>query len=310
MAKTHPGGLSIGFRRGWGDWQRDLALLVRFARENNFEFIDFGPASCEELSRVLDAGMGIGSVDLKEWKALVSPDAARRGAAVDANIRYVLDVTGLGIKNFLAVVSPEDPSRKRSENFELAVDSFGQLAREVRSAGARIVIEGAPGPAPWHGSIACTPADARAFFAALAERFGPEAAETIGLNFDPSHLVRMGIAPERFLAEFLPRIHHVHGKDTELLEAGQYAHGNLQPATFDSPHRFGGHHWRYAIPGRGAVKWPPLLSALQAGGYRGGVSIELEDEQFNGTEAGEKQGLREARDFLSAEGRSERQGAG
>jgi sugar phosphate isomerase/epimerase len=299
MAKTHPGGFSIGFRRGWGDWQRDLALLVPFARESNFEFIDFGPAPGEELSRVRDAAMGIGSVDLKEWKALVSPDAARRGAAVDANVRYVREATGLGIKNFLVVVSPEDPTRKRLENFELAVDSFGQLAREIGSSGARIVIEGAPGPPPWHGSLCCTPADIRAFFAAIAERFGHEAAGAIGLNFDPSHLVRMGIDPQRFLAEFLPRIDHVHAKDTELLEAGLYDHGNLQAATFAAPHRFGSHHWRYAIPGRGAVKWPALLSALHAGGYRGGVSIELEDEQFNGTEAGEKQGLIEARDFLT-----------
>jgi hypothetical protein len=38
MARTNPGGFSIGFRRGWGDWQRDL--LVRFAREHDFEFID------------------------------------------------------------------------------------------------------------------------------------------------------------------------------------------------------------------------------------------------------------------------------
>ncbi len=78
MAKTHPGGFPIGFRRGWGDWQRDLSLLIRFARDNDFVFIDFGPAPSDEFSRVLDAGLGIGSVDLKDWKALVSPEPARR----------------------------------------------------------------------------------------------------------------------------------------------------------------------------------------------------------------------------------------
>ena len=301
LAKTRPGGFSIGFRRGWGDWQRDLSLLIAFARDNDFEFIDFGPAPRDELRRVLDAGLGVGSVDLKDWKALVSPDAARRGAAIDANIQYVCDVTALGISRFLVVVSPEDPARKRQENFDLAVDSFGQLAAAIRPTGAKIVIEGSPGPAPWHGSIACTPADARAFFAAIAERFGAEAADAVGLNFDPSHLVRMGINPDRFLAEFLPRIHHVHGKDTELSAEGLYAHGNLQPATFAAPPRFGGQHWRYAIPGRGAVPWASLLSALKVAGYTGGVSIELEDEQFNGTEAGEKQGLLASRDFLAGD---------
>jgi sugar phosphate isomerase/epimerase len=300
MAKTDPGGFPIGFRRGWGHWQRDLSLLIGFAKERDFEFLDFGPAPPEDLKRVLDAGLGIGSVDLKDWKSLVSPDPAHRSAALEANVRYVHEVTALGIKKFLVVVSPQDPSRKRSENFDLAVNSFGQLARAIHPSGALIMIEGAPGPPPWHGSIACTPADVRAFLAAILERFGPEAAEVVCLNFDPSHLVRMGIDPHRFLVEFLPRIHHVHGKDTELSADGLYAHGNLQSATFATPHLFGGQHWRYAIPGRGAVEWTTLLSTLHAADYGGGVSIELEDEQFNGTEAGEKQGLIEARDFLAA----------
>jgi len=64
-----------------------------------------------------------------------------------------------------------------------------------------------------------------------------------------------------------------------------------QPATFAKNHRYGGLCWRYAIPGHGVMSWIEAFRILAAGGYRGAVSIELEDENFNGTEAGEKLGL-------------------
>ena len=56
--------------------------------------------------------------------------------------------------------------------------------------------------------------------------------------------------------------------------------------------------WRYAIPGRGAVDWPETLRLLVAAGYRGGLSVELEDADFHGTGADEKRGLILAREFL------------
>jgi sugar phosphate isomerase/epimerase len=73
----------------------------------------------------------------------------------------------------------------------------------------------------------------------------------------------------------------------------------MQPATFAKPHAFGGQHWRYAIPGRGDVPWAPVLSALHDVGYHGLLCIELEDEEYNGTTAGEQRALIASRDFLA-----------
>ena len=39
---------------------------------------------------------------------------------------------------------------------------------------------------------------------------------------------------------------------------------------------------------------------LKAAGYDGAISIELEDENFNGTEEGEKRGFLASRDFLAS----------
>jgi len=121
----------------------------------------------------------------------------------------------------------------------------------------------------------------------------------IGINFDPSHLIRLGIDPLRFVREFAPRIVHVHAKDTVLDPEGLYQHGNLQPATVGTPNKWGGHHWRYTIPGHGVAPWPELFAALHDAGYRGGVSVELEDENFNGSAEGEQRGLIASRDFLT-----------
>ena len=35
------------------------------------------------------------------------------------------------------------------------------------------------------------------------------------------------------------------------MEDQLYEFGNLQPATLAKPHAWGGHHWRYTIPGHG-----------------------------------------------------------
>ena len=303
MAHTHTGNFPIGLRHGWGAWQRDLPQFLRFARENDFQWVELGPVSPEELQQAADAGLRVAAVDLKAWREMLSPDESRRAATVAANVEHVRASAARGVTRFLMVLAPEDPALPRAENFERAVQSYGELARAIRpegAAGVRLVIEGAPGRPPHFGSLGCTPADCRAFFAAVAERFGDEAGAVIGLNFDPSHLVRMGIDPLRFAREFGSRIYHVHGKDTALLTDGAYEHGNLQSATFAKGHDFGGHHWRYALPGRGAVPWSVLLGALKEAGFGGVVSVELEDEEYNGTEEGEKRGFIESRDFLAS----------
>lgn len=292
MATTRIGSFPIGFRRGWGPWQRDLPALIRFARENDFAFIDFGPAPVADLTHVLASGLSVGSVDLMRWPELVSPDAGRRKDAVRANAEYVRQVAALGVKHFLAVMVPEDPARERRQNFEVAAGAYGELCGAVAPLGVKIVLEGWPGKPPHFAALCCTPADLRAMFQAVGS-------EALGVNFDPSHLLRMGIDPAAFIHEFAPRIYHAHAKDVAWVDEGRYEHGTLQQATFAQPRGFGGHHWRYALPGHGACRWGEILAALHESGYRGLLSIELEDERFNGSTEGEQRGLMEARDFLT-----------
>ena len=120
----------------------------------------------------------------------------------------------------------------------------------------------------------------------------------VGVNYDPSHLVRLGVDHVRFLREFAPHVLHVHAKDTLLLPDAAYEYGAYQPAAFAPPHRWGEHAWRYTLPGRGQVRWADVLSTLAGHGYRGGVSVELEDEDYAGSDDREQAGLRESLAFL------------
>jgi len=289
---TRTGSFPIGFRRGWSDWQKNLPNLISFAKSNGFQCIDVGDLPADQIKPILSAGLGVGSVDLKQpWSALASADAGKRKDAVAIAAQHVQSVAALGIRNFFTVVFPESDSRDRRESFRFAVEGYATLSHAISPTGARIVIEGYPGGYPYFPAFCCTPESLRIFFKETA-------ADSLAINFDPSHLIRMGIDPVRFLGEFASRIGHVHAKDTEIIPDRLYDFGNLQPATQAEPIPFGGNSWRYCIPGDGIAPWGKMLATLKDAGYRGHISIELEDANFNGTEPGEKRGLLASRDFL------------
>jgi sugar phosphate isomerase/epimerase len=285
--KTRTGSYPIGFRRGWSDWQQNLAGTIAWAKASGLEVLDVGSDGDRAGQQVIDAGLRIGSVDLLDIHSMISADKAKRAEAVAKNKAYIQACAALGTVNYFVVMLPENPALPRRENFAYLVESYSQLAPTLEKHQARVIIEGWPGP----GALCCTPEGYRAFFKACPS-------PVLGVNYDPSHLIRMGIDPLRFLREFAARVYHVHGKDTELFAENLYEFGHEQPATFAEEMDFGGWVWRYTIPGQGVTDWTQVFSVLKAAGYAGCVSIELEDRNFNGTEAGEKLGILQGARFL------------
>ena len=219
---------------------------------------------------------------------MLSSDKGKRADAIARNGEYIRACAAHGSINHFAIMLPEDPGRPRKENFGYMVESYGELAPVLESNNARIVIEGWPGP----GALCCTPEAYRAFFKEI-----PTTA--MGVNYDPSHLVRQGIDPIRFLEEFVDRVYHFHGKDTEILSEGLYEFGHEQPATFAKRIPYGEQAWRYTIPGHGVVRWVEILRVLEKGGYSGCISIELEDANFRGAAEDEQLGILQGARFLT-----------
>lgn len=289
MLTTRTGNFPIGFRRGWSDWQKDLDGLIGWAKTNELGVIDLGSNVEEIAGAVTGAGLSIGSADLLSWSGLITSDVAKREEAVAKQAAQVEACSAFGIKNFFLVMLPEDTKKSRRENFGLMVEGLDLLVPHLEKHGAHLVIEGWPG----EGALCCTPEGYRA----AIKEVGSSA---VGINFDPSHLIRMGIDPIRFIEEFAPHVYHVHGKDTEILTEGLYEFGTEQPATFAKGRGFGAYSWRYTIPGHGITRWTKAFEVLKSANYAGAVSIELEDEHFNTDEAGEKQGILAGATFLAS----------
>ncbi len=289
MFTTRTGSFPIGFRRGWSDWQKDLDGLIAWAKSNDIGVIDLGGDADVSGAKVKAAGIRVGSADLPSWGGLITADPGKRRDAIAKQAAYVEACAARGISNFFLVMLPEDAAKSRNENFGLMVEGLNLLTPHFDKHGARLVIEGWPGP----GALCCTPEGYRA-----AIKEVPSA--SVGINYDPSHLIRMGIDPIRFLEEFADRVYHVHGKDTEIFSEAVYEFGTEQPGTFAKGHGFGSLSWRYTIPGHGEMRWIRAFEILKARGYEGAVSIELEDENFNTGEAGEKAGILAGCHFLSS----------
>ena len=288
--KTRTGSFPIGFRIGWSEWYKNFPAAVAWAKEQGFEAMDIN-AYTPETSNVLQAsGLKIGTVDLLDFGKLGSTDDGVRKELIAKNIEYIKTTAAAGAKRFFTIV-PGEADKPRAENYARAVELFAPLADAADKAGATIVIEGYPGGPPHYSVLCCTPESCRA----ILRDCGPG----MGLNYDPSHLIRLGVDPIRFLNEFVPYIHHVHGKDTELFAEAQYEFGIYQDSVFEKPHGFGQNIWRYTIPGHGQMGWSTAFNILKDAEYDGVVSIELEDEHYNGTESGEKAGLLASLSYLA-----------
>lgn len=91
-------------------------------------------------------------------------------------------------------------------------------------------------------------------------------------NFDPSHFVHQFINPVFFLEEFPDRIIHMHVKDSRVQLNGRNSILSSH-LDFGDPRR----GWDFVSPGRGDVKWDPIIRTLNRIGYQGPLSIEWED---------------------------------
>ena len=290
MSRTTTGNFPIGFRYApLSAWSHDLGELVTWAQANSFGALDV-KGGAEQVATVTEAGLRIGSADLLEWQKMLSLDADKRKDAVNRNQDHIEACAAAGEPlNYFVVMVPEDPHAPPQEVFKAMVESYHELVPTLEAYNAKLVIEGWPGP----GALCCTPESYRAFFEACPS-------PALGVNYDPSHLLRMGIDPLKFLDEFIGRVYHVHAKDTEIFSELQYEYGTEQKPLFATPPRFSGSFWRYTVPGHGVMRWQQAFAKLAEAGYKGCVCVELEDHFFNGLEETEKTGLLASRHFLES----------
>ncbi len=174
-----------------------------------------------------------------------------------------------------------DPGKTVSENLQEAGRVFPPLVNRASERGVSIVVENCVMEG-WHpdgypGNLAYSPELWEWMFSL-----------GLYLNFDPSHLVWLGIDPVAALRPYVNRVLHVQAKDIEAFPEKRNRYGFHGRAVGRKPWNSG--WWRYRIPGLGQIEWDRVVNALYEGNYQGVISVEHEDPVWGGsaekTEAG------------------------
>ena len=201
------------------------------------------------------------------------PDTRR---AVNEHVHKCIDAAArLGCPTVGTFVG-RDPGRSVAENLRDAEAVFAPLVDHAGQAGVKLIIENCVMEG-WHpdgypGNLAYSPELWEWMFSL-----------GLYLNYDPSHLLWMGIDPVEAVRPYVDHIPHAQAKDIELDLAARNRFGWPGRAVQrDNPWDVG--WWRYRVPGRGQVDWNRLLDVLYEGGFDGVLSVEHEDPLWGGTE--------------------------
>ncbi len=233
-------------------------------------------------TRALFDGLGLTLSSLAYYDNNLHPDPDER-AAVNRHVAACIDAAALlGVPTVGTFVG-RDPGRTVAENLRTAEEVFRPLVDRAGERGVRIVIENCVMEG-WHpdgypGNLAYSPELWEWMFSL-----------GLYLNYDPSHLVWMGIDPVAALRPYVAHVAHAQAKDIEVFADRRDRYGWPGRAV-RRPDPWDVGWWRYRVPGLGQVDWTRVVDTLYEGGFDGVLSVEHEDPVWGGDEDRVRTGL-------------------
>jgi sugar phosphate isomerase/epimerase len=265
-------------------WPRTSGSARRYAGTSHIDVAALDASEARDIVAAT-AGKGLSISGLGFYPNPLHPDPTHR-AAVIAHLKLVIEAAGKMSVPFVNTFMGGDASKTQDANWDEALVVWPDIVRYAQDHGVRLTIENCPmifSDDEWPGghNIAWNP---RVWRRILEQWPG-----SVGLNFDPSHLVWLMIDQERFIREFGAHILHMQAKDLMIDREGLYERGTLSS----------GIGWQVPrIPGLGEVDWRVIFGALYRAGYDGDIIIEHEDRVFEGTDELVKRGFLLSRDVL------------
>jgi sugar phosphate isomerase/epimerase len=281
---------------------RPLDRIASWAAENGFEALEVAawprlgnrPFTASHIDvenfdadkvRTLFDRHGLALTSLAFYDNNLHPDPDER-AAINKHVLACIDAAAeLGVPTVGTFVG-RDPTKPVAENLREAEKVFARLVDRAGERGVKIVIENCVIEG-WHpdgypGNLAYSPE--------LWEwMFGLG----LYLNFDPSHLVWMGIDPVEALRPYVDRVAHAQAKDIEVFPERRNRYGWPGRAV-ERPDPWDVGWWRYRVPGLGQVEGTRVVDTLYEGVFDVVLSVEHEDPVWGGTEERIETGLRVA----------------
>ena len=265
-------------------WPRSTGPTRRYAGTSHIDVKDLSDDQAKEIVGEI-ASKGLSISGLGYYPNPLHPDPEHRKEVTDHLKAVMVAARKMGIP-LVNTFMGGDASKNIDDNWDEAVRVWPDIVKFADDQGVKITLENCPmlfSYDEWPGgnNIATTPRQWRR----ILEQWG----DTIGLNFDPSHLILQMIDIQRFLKEFGKNVLHYQAKDLMIDRDGLYERGILSM----------GIGWQIPrIPGLGEVDWGIVHGELYRQGYEGDCIIEHEDRRFEGTDEKVKQGFLIARDVL------------
>jgi sugar phosphate isomerase/epimerase len=231
----------------------------------------FGAAEADRVGTLLaEHGLQMSAVAYYE-NNLHEDEGVRE--ATHEHLRRCIDAAQLLGVGLVGTFVGRDVTRTVAENLRLAEKVLPPLVEYAAARDVRLVIENCPMEG-WH------PDGYPANLAYSPELWAWMADLGLWLNYDPSHLVWLGIDPVAALEQHAERVLHVQAKDIEVHAQARDRYGVFGRVVDKQPWVSG--WWRYRIPGLGEIDWSRVVDTLFQAGYDGVVSVEHEDPVWSG----------------------------
>ncbi|MBB3659104.1 sugar phosphate isomerase/epimerase [Rhizobium sp. BK650] len=212
-------------------------------------------------------------------------DRGKRGELRARTEEFAQAIGEAGVPIFV-IFPGRDDNADDEANYDDFADFANRLIGKTTASGLVFAIENWPGPKD--NFLGTTPKGWQELFKRIPDR-------RFGLEFDPSHLIRIGVDPYAAMDAVKDRIAILHAKDTAIDAAVQQAVGF-----------HGKGWWQYKLPGQGLLDWPRFLRQARTNGFDGTLSIEHEDAAYgwpgkdlDARKEGERVGLAYLRNVLN-----------
>jgi sugar phosphate isomerase/epimerase len=211
----------------------------------------------ERLDNFAPAALAGKPAEIRAWAIAEMKDTAR--AAKKFGVDVVNGFTGSPIwARWYSY--PQTSDKMINDGFQLIYDLWTPIFDVFDECGVRFALEVHP------SEIAFDYWTTERLFRLFNYR------KTLGLNYDPSHLVWQGVNEVNFARDFARHIYHVHMKDVKLRKSDRA--GLLGSfLSFGDTRRA----WDFVSVGHGDVDFDGIIRELNAAGYTGPLSVEWED---------------------------------
>jgi sugar phosphate isomerase/epimerase len=244
---------------------RPIEEVLDFAKAAGFDAVEIDVRGhiktpdnvASVVAKARDRGLFVSSIAL--FGNQLDPDPQKRRELRDLTATFAKAIDAVDVP-VLVIFPGRDNTASEEANYQSFADHLNGLL--AGTAGRRLQVAFENWPGPNNDFIATTPEGWTQLFGLIQDR-------RFGLEFDPSHLIRLGIDPYLALDGVKDRVKILHGKDT-IIDARR-----LQAVGYH-----GKGWWRYALPGMGILDWPKFLRQARAFGFDDVISIEHEDADF------------------------------